>query len=225
MGITLGPFDFAQFEVPEKVRFGGRQSLAIHKLPGGSRIVDAMGRDDSEINWNGTFSGSAASSRARQLDALRVAGSSLALNWDAFCYSVVISRLDLDFRNAWWIPFKITCVVITDGSSSPIIFPVDLSASVLSDLSVVSGFFGVSAAISALSAPGALSTGTQQNASALSAVSAASAGLSTSLAASEVALSAAVPTNLAGSAQTLAQLCCAQGYLSRAGSNITETDS
>ncbi len=225
MGLTLGPFDFAQFEVPDKVRFGGRQSLAIHKLPGGGRVVDAMGRDDGEINWSGIFTGATASSRARQLDALRVAGAGLALSWDAFCYFVIISRLDLDFRNSWWIPFKIMCVVITNGSSSSAVPPLDLSATVLSDLSAVSSFFDVSKAVSALSLVGALSNGTQQNASVLSAVSAASTGLSRRLAASEVALGAAAPSNLAQSAQTLAQLCCAQGFLSRAGSNITETDS
>ena len=222
MAITLGSFDFQQFEVPEKVRFGGRQSLAIHKLPGGSRVIDIMGRDDSEITWTGTFSGANAGNRSRQLDAMRVAGLELALTWDAFCYSVIISRLDLEFRSAWWIPFKITCVVVSDGSSSPLdALLLDLPASVFSDLASASIFYDVSTATLALSLAGSLSTGNQSIA-AIGAIDVVTARLNNSIGLSESALVVASPSDLAQAAQSLAQLCCAKGFVSRAAANLSE---
>lgn len=53
--LVLGPIAFADFEIPERIRFGGNQRLAVHQLPGGRRVVDALGRDDGEICWSGVF--------------------------------------------------------------------------------------------------------------------------------------------------------------------------
>ena len=56
--LLLGPVAFQDFEVPCGVNFGGRQRLALHRLPGGSRVIDALGRDDAQISFSGIFSGS-----------------------------------------------------------------------------------------------------------------------------------------------------------------------
>ena len=64
----LGPVVFRDFEVPERINLGGRQRLAVHMLPGGGRVVDAMGPDDAPIRWSGTFSGVDAAERVRMLE-------------------------------------------------------------------------------------------------------------------------------------------------------------
>jgi hypothetical protein len=53
--LVLGPVAFSDFEDPERIRFGGAQRLAVHKLPGGARVIDALGPDDTEIGWSGIF--------------------------------------------------------------------------------------------------------------------------------------------------------------------------
>ena len=49
---------FQDFELPSGINFGGRQRLALHRLPGGSRVIDALGRDDAQISFAGIFTGS-----------------------------------------------------------------------------------------------------------------------------------------------------------------------
>jgi len=45
--VNLGAFQFALFEIPEKIHWGGSQRTAVHELVGGKRVIDAMGRSDS----------------------------------------------------------------------------------------------------------------------------------------------------------------------------------
>lgn len=47
--LLLGPVVFQEFEIPPCINFGGRQRLAMHRMPDGARIVDALGRDDAQI--------------------------------------------------------------------------------------------------------------------------------------------------------------------------------
>jgi hypothetical protein len=132
--LTLGPVTFSAFEVPEQVRFGGRQALAVHTLPGGGRVIDALGRDDADIIWSGVFSGSDAADRARLLDTLRAEGAMLTLSWDAFFYTVVIAQLDLEYRHSWWIPYRIVCTPVRDEAGAILQAGVSVATSVLSDL-------------------------------------------------------------------------------------------
>lgn len=132
--LVLGPIAFQDFEVPSGINFGGRQTLAVHRLPGGTRIIDAVGRDDSLISFDGIFTGSDATLRARMLDALRVAGTPLQLNWDVFFYTVLIAEFTADYRNGWWIPYRIVCTVLQDEASILTSAAVSLTAAVFGDI-------------------------------------------------------------------------------------------
>src|ERR1035438_3000846 len=110
--LLLGPILFRDFELPERVRWGGAQKLAVHRLPGGARVIDSLGRDDADIAWSGVFSGSDAALRAGTLDLIRAEGSSWPLTWDWFFYTVVIARFDADYTRPNWIPYRITCTVV-----------------------------------------------------------------------------------------------------------------
>lgn len=119
MGTTpiLGPVAFSGFEVPERITVGGKQRLVVHTLPGGGRIVDAMGPDDAPIRWSGVFSGPNASERVRTLERLRRAGDVLLLSWDGWRYSVIIQVFEAEVTSAWWIPYRIElCVLPQDGA-------------------------------------------------------------------------------------------------------------
>lgn len=115
--VRLGDFEFQGFEVPPEIPFGGEQQLVIHKLPGGRRVVDAMGRDDSQLEWRGIITGPNAEDRARYLDGLRVRGDELVLTWSRLRYRVVIQSLELVFKRFYHVPYRICCVVIEDQTT------------------------------------------------------------------------------------------------------------
>ena len=49
IALTLGGVVFADFEIPDSINFGGEQVLSVHQLPGGTRVIDALGPSDAEI--------------------------------------------------------------------------------------------------------------------------------------------------------------------------------
>ena len=112
--LVLGDLNFSRFEVPEHIQFGGDQMLAAHKLVGGKRIVDAMGRDDAPLGWAGMFIGQNASDRARYLNFMRIAGAQRTLTWAEYAYKVVIKTALMDFRRVYEIPYTISCEVVED---------------------------------------------------------------------------------------------------------------
>jgi hypothetical protein len=116
--LTLGGVAFQDFEVPEKIVFGGAQHLAVHDLIGGGRVVDALGAAAGRIHFAGAFAGSDAAARARSLDAATAVGSQLPLLWDGFFYLVIIDEFVANYEKPWWIPFSVTCEVVTDSVAS-----------------------------------------------------------------------------------------------------------
>ncbi len=113
--LTLGPILFQAFEVPQSITLGGQQRLAVHQLPGGVRVVDAMGADDAELAWSGILSGPDAAGRARALDRLRRGGLAWPLAWDGWRYTAIVSRFEADSTNPWWLPYRISACVLAEG--------------------------------------------------------------------------------------------------------------
>lgn len=114
--LTLGGIVFEDLEVPDKIPFGGKQAFKSHKLVGGQRVVDAMGRDDDELKWAGRFFGASALDRALALDALRRAGAPVDLTWDELSYTVLITSFVVDYEYTSNLPYNISCEIITDNA-------------------------------------------------------------------------------------------------------------
>ena len=112
--LQLGDITFDWFEIPEVIPFGGAQRLARHQLPGGRRVIQALGRDDAPIAWEGIFLGEQATDRARALDAMRVAGAPVTLSWHEFLFTVVVAECSLRFEHPARVPYQITCEVVED---------------------------------------------------------------------------------------------------------------
>lgn len=222
MGISLGSVTLDGFEVAARIQFGGRQALAVHKLPGGARIIDAMGPDDDAIAWHGILSGGDAAQRARALDAMRVDGLTVGLSWDVFAASVIIADLKLEYCNSWWIPYQIACTVVV-GTQAVDSGPTgdDILAAVVADLILAGQAPGVSAALSAVNAANVISTGNQAYAAASTSLMAADQAIDQALSNSDSAMQAAtdVPT-LVSNAGLLASLSAASGYVGRAVTNF-----
>ena len=115
--LTLGGIVFRDFSAPERMPFGGRHTLKVHKLIGGQRVIDAMGPDDREIAWAGTFWGDNALAQAQELDALRALGQPLGLSWGGGAWTVVIESFLPDVRRLpMCVPYSISCVVAQNGA-------------------------------------------------------------------------------------------------------------
>jgi hypothetical protein len=218
--LQLGPVSFQDFELPAHIGFGGSQRLAVHVLPGGVRVIDAMGRDDADIAWSGAFSGPDAADRARLLDVLRVEGGVLPLSWDAFCYLVVIAEFSAAYEHVNWLPYRISCKVVRDLAQSAADVALSLATGVLADLGAVAGV-DVSGALSAVGVAGAFSPGSVAYAGALGAVGQVAAQASAGMASAGAALlEAPDPASAATAAGQLATFADANGYAGRALANL-----
>jgi hypothetical protein len=220
MALILGSVVLDGFEVSGAIRFGGRQALTVHRLPGGGRVIDAMGPDDADIVWCGILSGGNAADRARLLDGLRRNGSTVTLAWDSFLVAVVVADLLLDFANPWWIPYRIRCVVAPGINASATGTGATVQSAVLADLGIAGGFTSIGAVGLALNAPDAFTAGT----SAYAAASGALSGLAANVDAAIVTAGAGLTTEdipaLLTTTATLANLSAARGYVARAGANF-----
>lgn len=112
--LTLGGIVFQGMEVPDEIAFGGEQALTVHKLIGGQRVIDTMGRDDQPLSWSARFFGPGAEDRAKAIDAMRVAGKAVELRWSTFAYRVVIKRFSASYHRVNDIPYQIECEVQAD---------------------------------------------------------------------------------------------------------------
>jgi hypothetical protein len=110
--LKLGTFTFQNFEIPERINFGGMQSLAIHQLVGGQRIIDSLGRIDDDISWSGLFFESTATQRAQFLDQMRVSGNTFPLTFGQFNFNVIIKDFKCSFQRTYQISYSITCTVV-----------------------------------------------------------------------------------------------------------------
>ncbi len=236
--LLLGPIAFRDFELPAGITFGGAQRLAIHRLPGGTRVIDALGRDDANLTFAGIFTGSDATLRARAVDELRSLGLPLPLTWDVFFYSVIIDSFQADYRNSNWIPYRISCSVIRDEASALIETTASLATAALADVSTAlasaaAANIDLSGTQSAITASGATISGTAAFITAQSSLAGAQTALGSSLVASETLLSTASLTGTStadagitgmtqatNAAGLLSQITQARSYLGRAAVNL-----
>lgn len=226
--LILGPVIFADFELPESIRFGGRQRLAIHQLPGGQRVIDAMGADDSPIAWSGIFSGPDATSRARTLDLLRIQGLPQQVMWGDFAYTVIVSFFSAEYQRATWVPYRISCVVLADAGVVLSQVATTFAASLLADLGAAAGLapLDVTAATTALGMAGVGTRGSAANGAAVAALAATAAAVTRGLSASGAALGSTAPfSTIAEAAQQSAQFAAAQGFVQRAQGNLANVGS
>jgi hypothetical protein len=241
IALLLGPVTFQDFEVPEAIIFGGRQRLAVHELPGGARVIDALGRDDAPIIWYGVLSGPNATERAHALDLLRAQGAMLPLTWDTFFYTVVISEFRATYVQENWIPYFLSCTVLRDEAEVLIQTGISLIEQAMADVGTAASLLAGSNivldnATSALSDPEASVLGTNAYTTALGAMSSAQSSIAGGMSSAEDALSpylggdafasgnaelgVTALSNATNAAGMLAQLSAAQGYINRTISNF-----
>ncbi len=220
--VTLGGVSFQDFEVPEKISFGGTQRLAVQELIGGGRVVDALGYDDGEISFSGIFAGSDAAQRAQTLDTARAAGAVLALFWDQYFYNVVIAEFAADYEKPWWIPFALRCIVASDPAIDNAVTPAAYLVS--NDISVVTSLLGQAGLVlGGLTNPTVAGLATAQGLVAAD-ITTAGMALDSSVGAvagaADAASGIAAVNQMTANSAVLAAASGMSGYLNRAASNL-----
>lgn len=227
--LLIGPILFQDFELPPSISWGGTQALHVHKLPGGTRIIDAMGRDDAPITWTGVFTGGDAGLRARAIDLMRAEGATWPLTWDTYFYTVIIERFDADFRRPNWIPYRISCTVLRDEAEALASSVLSLANSIGADLTAADNAgsgLDLSASTAALAAIGATTRGTSTYAQAQTQINANAGQANARLATTgqQLAATTDVPTATALAGQAAA-LATTRAYLQRASVNLSNASS
>ena len=142
--LTLGGFAFASFEVPEVLRFGTTQRLAIKQRIGGKRVIDAMGVEEPPLEWSGIFTGLDAVSRAQFLQSLAASGQQQDLSWGQFKYQVVVHEVMADYERFYRVPYRIVCEVVTN-QTNPVTTtpPKAIDAALQDDFNAAQGLGGI----------------------------------------------------------------------------------
>ena len=222
--LTLGGVPFQDFEVPEQIRFGGAQRLAVHALIGGGRVVDALGDDAGEISFSGVFAGNDASARAQTLDAACALGATIPLVWDGFYYSVIIAEFAASYTKPWWIPFALRCAVVVDPAAALASLVAPAASLISTDLAAASALIGLSglpAGVLGVTTSTGLAAAQTQFAASISGNGAAlSNGVAALNTAPDAVTGIAAVNQITTSSAQLAGLTGMIGYVSRAAKNF-----
>ena len=115
--LTLDGVAFTGYSTPDVMMGGGKQAMVVHKLPGGSRVIDLLGPDEHQIVWKGHFFDSNAYGTALTLDAMRAAGGVRSLQWGGQSRAVIIDDFVYRVRRLpVWVEYAIVCTVVTNPS-------------------------------------------------------------------------------------------------------------
>ena len=242
--VVLGSVVFEGHEVPSRIGIGGAHAVTIHKLPGGGRVIDAMGVDDSAISWGGFFTGPFAASRARLVDSMRQSGELVGLSFGDYAFNVVVVHFEYDLQDRGaLIAYRIRTetvpdtIVQTDDSQASL--ALSLSADIASAVTALSGFAltgpqsALSSVMGAITSPGP--TTSSGNLAAVSvALQVASGAVSSSIIGSGAALPVAgksltfgILTSkdlsaATGAAGSLAAATQASGYVNRGRKSLNQ---
>jgi hypothetical protein len=231
--LLLGPILFQNFEMPERIHWGGAQRLSVHRLASGARVIDALGRDDADITWCGVFSGEDATVRARALDFMRVNGAVWPLTWNWYFYSVLIADFQADYVRQNWIPYRIACRVLRDEVEGVAEAVLSLASSLTGDLAMADGFgtgIGVGAALSSIAAIEGTTRGSAAFCKSRESLAATSAQFDTQMAVTEARMNGATTAGAGGLNETtglagqLASLANGRGYVRRAEVNLANAE-
>lgn len=134
--LTLGGVAFDGFSTPSNMMFGGRQTMVVHKLPGGARVIDTLGPDEDNITWSGFFFGNGAYNTALTLDGMRASGLVYPLTFAGQFRSVIIHSFVPKIRRLpVWVEYSIDLMVYQNpGLGNLVNVATTIDALILSDL-------------------------------------------------------------------------------------------
>jgi hypothetical protein len=113
--VILGGFVLDGWAAPQAMIGGGKQAMTVHKLPGGSRVIDTLGPDDADIPISGQLYDANAYSTCLAIDAMRAAGSQVPLIWGGQFLMVVVAEFRYTVhRYPNLCDYSILCVIASN---------------------------------------------------------------------------------------------------------------
>lgn len=96
--VILGNLVLTGIEVPDTLQVGGRQMLVVHRLPGGGKVVDALGNDPGRLELKGRFLGPDAQMRAQSVERMRMAGQQVVFSAAGLSVQVWIAQFNYVYQ-------------------------------------------------------------------------------------------------------------------------------
>lgn len=100
--VSLGDFDFDEFDVPEDIDTTVVQNHTTTRLMGGRYVTEAHGAEHEPIRWSGWLIGPDAADRKRHLESFAFGAKKQTLCWGEFDYDVLVGRVTVRDEH----PFK-----------------------------------------------------------------------------------------------------------------------
>jgi len=220
--LTVGGYAFHGFGLPEVINGGGAHQLIVNKLPGGARVIDAMGADDDVIAFRGRFrnsDGIDAMTDAMLMDAMRRAGKPVSMAYWNQTATVIVSKFKFEFRRFMEVPYELELTVVQSGADAAGTLAATIDAAIGSDLALALKTVAGGAAVAAMFLPvatafttaGPLKTATPANvAAANSAMSTTYASASATAQAADILLGTPGGTTAGGDPSAMASALTAQ---------------
>ena len=143
--VQIGSLMLTGMEVPDRIRDGGQQQVVVHKLPGGGRVLDAIGNDPSRLELEGRFLGPTAFARSQMLKQMRIAGQPVQFSGAGLTLTVKIAEFSCDYQQKGIvIPYRLVLEQPAQGTSTS---GVTSSLSALIGDDAANAISGVSSAI------------------------------------------------------------------------------
>jgi hypothetical protein len=119
--LVLGSIVFDSWSTPRRMPFGGEQQLAVHRLPGGSRVIDTLGPDEKDIMFTGIMYNDNAYGVADELDSVRISGAQVPLIFAGRFYLVIVRETQVDIRRfPQLVEYHVSCLVVQNNMAGPL---------------------------------------------------------------------------------------------------------
>lgn len=138
--LKLGDVTFHNTEIPEAIPLGGEQSVNVHELPGGARVVDNMGYRWQPVGWSGLLLGANAWNRGAALLKMMQAGKPYVISFYSFRHNCIITSYQMNVEATYRIAYSIQ-VLILEQNYVPA--PGNADAAIQADAAAASGLAGL----------------------------------------------------------------------------------
>jgi nucleoid-associated protein YgaU len=135
--LILGNISFYIDEYPDTIEFGGDQTLATRKFPGGGKDIQTLGAFDDEITWSGAFWFRDAIQRCNAIDTMRINGDSVNLQVSSFSRTVIVSKFKFKYYNDFYIEYTITLEPLDEYAGGSSVNGINTSQSALTTTTTV----------------------------------------------------------------------------------------
>lgn len=114
--LSIGDVVFATQECPNKLSIGAaEQMLAVHDMPGGSRVVNAFGNKFKDVTWEGHFWDQNISIRVQQLRLYQVSGVEIPVSFGDEKYYCIVKDFDPGYLGGY-NEYSITLCITRDNN-------------------------------------------------------------------------------------------------------------